>query len=85
MMREFDIPPLYFYMRENDIIDCVDGRQRVGAIRASCHSWELTKGIRTRGSSSENSMNCMTKTRILSESWTDLRFRLNRASQPFDI
>ena len=32
MMREFDIAPLYFYMRENDVIDCVDGRQRVGAI-----------------------------------------------------
>ena len=32
MMREFDIAPLYFYTRENDVIDCVDGRQRIGAI-----------------------------------------------------
>ena len=32
MMREFDIAPLYFYTREDDVIDCVDGRQRIGAI-----------------------------------------------------
>ena len=32
MMRQFDIAPLYFYKNENGIIDCVDGRQRVGAI-----------------------------------------------------
>ena len=34
MVREFDIAPLYFYTRENDTIDCVDGRQRIGAIMA---------------------------------------------------
>ena len=32
MMRQFDIAPLYFYENENEIIDCVDGRQRIGAI-----------------------------------------------------
>ena len=32
MLRKFDIAPLYFYEKENDLIDCVDGRQRIGAI-----------------------------------------------------
>ena len=32
MLREFDIAPLYFYEKDNDFIDCVDGRQRIGAI-----------------------------------------------------
>ena len=32
MMRQFDIAPLYFYTNKNGIIDCVDGRQRIGAI-----------------------------------------------------
>ena len=32
MMREFDIAPLYFYTRADDVIDCVDGRQRIGAM-----------------------------------------------------
>lgn len=32
MLREFDIASLYLYVNGNDSIDCVDGRQRVGAI-----------------------------------------------------
>ena len=32
MVRQFDIAPLYFYTKEDGIIDCVDGRQRIGAI-----------------------------------------------------
>lgn len=32
MMRQFDIAPLYFYTKEDGIFDCVDGRQRIGAI-----------------------------------------------------
>ena len=32
IVRDFDIAPLYFYARENDFVDCVDGRQRIGAI-----------------------------------------------------
>ena len=34
MIREFDIAPLYFYSRGDDVIDCVDGRQRIGAVMA---------------------------------------------------
>ena len=30
--RQFDIAPLYFYTKDNYMIDCVDGRQRIGAI-----------------------------------------------------
>ena len=32
MLRHFDIASLYFYRHEDDTIDCVDGRQRIGAI-----------------------------------------------------
>ena len=32
MVRQFDIASLYFYEYEGGIIDCVDGRQRIGAI-----------------------------------------------------
>ena len=32
MLREFDVASFYFYVNGNDSIDCVDGRQRVGAI-----------------------------------------------------
>ena len=32
MIRHFDIASLYFYRHEDDSIDCVDGRQRIGAI-----------------------------------------------------
>ena len=32
IIREFDISPLYFYTRDEDVFDCVDGRQRIGAI-----------------------------------------------------
>ena len=32
MIRRFDIASLYFYRHEDDSIDCVDGRQRIGAI-----------------------------------------------------
>ncbi len=32
MVREFDVASLYFYQHEDDVIDCVDGRQRIGAI-----------------------------------------------------
>ena len=34
MIREFDIASLYFYQHENDVLDCVDGRQRIGTIMA---------------------------------------------------
>ena len=34
MIREFDIASLYFYRHENGVLDCVDGRQRIGAIMA---------------------------------------------------
>ena len=34
MTRRFDIASLYFYQHENGQIDCVDGRQRIGAIMA---------------------------------------------------
>lgn len=30
--REFDIASLYFYIKDDYMIDCVDGRQRIGAI-----------------------------------------------------
>ena len=30
--REFDISSLYFYSRDEELIECVDGRQRIGAI-----------------------------------------------------
>ena len=32
MVRQFDIASLYFYEYEGGVIDCVDGRQRIGAI-----------------------------------------------------
>lgn len=32
MMRRFDIAALYFYKNGDDTLDCVDGRQRIGAI-----------------------------------------------------
>ena len=32
MVRRFDIASLYFYRYDDDSIDCVDGRQRIGAI-----------------------------------------------------
>jgi hypothetical protein len=32
MVRQFDIASLYFYMDEDGAIDCIDGRQRIGAI-----------------------------------------------------
>ena len=32
MIRHFDIASLYFYQHEDNSIDCVDGRQRIGAI-----------------------------------------------------
>ena len=32
IIRQFDIAPLYFYTKDGDLIDCVDGRQRIGAI-----------------------------------------------------
>ena len=32
MVRQFDIASLYFYIHDDDSIDCVDGRQRIGAI-----------------------------------------------------
>lgn len=32
MLRQFDIASLYLYMDEDGSIDCVDGRQRIGAI-----------------------------------------------------
>ena len=32
VVRRFDIASLYFYTRDDDVIDCVDGRQRIGAI-----------------------------------------------------
>ena len=34
MIREFDIASLYFYQHEDGVLDCVDGRQRIGAIMA---------------------------------------------------
>ena len=72
MMREFDIAPLYLYTRENDVIDCVDGRQRIGAIMSFLG---INERDSHKGSSSGSSMNCMTKMRIRSESWIDRRFR----------
>ena len=30
--RHFDIAPIYFYRRDNDLVNCVDGRQRISAI-----------------------------------------------------
>ena len=32
IMRQFDIASLYFYEHEDGTLDCVDGRQRIGAI-----------------------------------------------------
>src|SRR5439155_21084962 len=32
--REFDIASIYLYRSEDDSLDCVDGRQRLGAIMA---------------------------------------------------
>ena len=32
MLRSFDIAPLYLYEHESGSLDCVDGRQRIGAI-----------------------------------------------------
>ena len=32
MVRQFDISALYFYRNDDDALDCVDGRQRIGAI-----------------------------------------------------
>ena len=32
IMRQFDIASLYFYEHDNRALDCVDGRQRIGAI-----------------------------------------------------
>ena len=32
MVRQFDMASLYFYEHDNESIDCVDGRQRIGAI-----------------------------------------------------
>ena len=32
MVRQFDIASLYLYQHDEDAIDCVDGRQRIGAI-----------------------------------------------------
>ena len=32
ILRGFDIAPLYLYETDNDIFDCIDGRQRVGTI-----------------------------------------------------
>ncbi len=34
MIRKFDIASLYFCQHENGVLDCVDGRQRIGAITA---------------------------------------------------
>ena len=34
MIREFDIASLYLYQHNDGAIDCVDGRQRIGAIMA---------------------------------------------------
>ncbi len=34
MTRQFDIASLYFYQHDTGQIDCVDGRQRIGAIMA---------------------------------------------------
>ena len=34
MIRQFDIASLYFYQHENGVLDCVDGRQRIGTIMA---------------------------------------------------
>ena len=34
MLRQFDIAPLYFYKKEGGMMDCVDGRQRIGAIKS---------------------------------------------------
>ena len=32
ILRDFDIAALYFYKNDDDSFDCVDGRQRIGAI-----------------------------------------------------
>lgn len=32
MVRQFDVAALYFYKNGDDTLDCVDGRQRIGAI-----------------------------------------------------
>ena len=32
MVRQFDIASLYLYQHDDGVIDCVDGRQRIGAI-----------------------------------------------------
>jgi len=34
MLRQFDIAPLYLYDNEDGSYDCIDGRQRIGAILA---------------------------------------------------
>ena len=32
ILRGFDIASLYFYQREENVYDCIDGRQRINAI-----------------------------------------------------
>ena len=32
ILREFDIAPLYFYRQKNELLECIDGRQRINAI-----------------------------------------------------
>lgn len=34
ILRNFDIAALYFYSDDEDSIECIDGRQRIGAIRS---------------------------------------------------
>ena len=34
IVRQFDIASLYFYKHKDEVLDCVDGRQRIGAIMA---------------------------------------------------
>ena len=43
MLRQFDIAPLYFYVKENSLIDCVDGRQRIGAIMSFLEENQIDK------------------------------------------
>ena len=43
ILRHFDISALYFYRKDDDSLDCVDGRQRIGAIMSFLGRNDLDK------------------------------------------
>jgi len=62
--RKFDIAPLYFYRNEDETLDCVDGRQRIGAILSFFE--ENSKDEADNGY----------EFRVLNEIYTDERYEL---------